>query len=402
MTERFALLTLSGKSKPIQNPLFAYECVDVEDINDEKIYALDFEMIKKFNPNTETCPVFLNEKDIQIAQKIYSKFDVIVNENNNINKWGISYVTQIHMSGGSHLFNNKEELQKNGYKLNINFFKKDNDVYIPLYEGKYIQNYDYRFASFENIPADKRFSKKPATYTPTLGQKQDVGYEIEPRYWIDEKKYIELKQKCKLKYQFQFCCRLVTNVISNARTCIGCIMPTYPANNLCLILNFKSKDVIEYSKKLVLFNAIFSSFVFDYIARQKVTANMLKSVLWQLPLPSLTYFDDMKINDISLKDYIIDRVIKLIACTSGTKYIASILGYQDAPYIWDKSERERIRTELDVIMAYVYGISHNDLSYILDTFPIVKKKDNQKYGEYRTKRLILEKYDELKDKFKNL
>jgi hypothetical protein len=33
--------------------------------------------------------------------------------------------------------------------------------------------------------------------------------------------------------------------------------------------------------------------------------------------------------------------------------------------------------------------------YIMDTFPIVRRKDEAAYGEYRTKRLILERYDAL-------
>jgi hypothetical protein len=31
----------------------------------------------------------------------------------------------------------------------------------------------------------------------------------------------------------------------------------------------------------------------------------------------------------------------------------------------------------------------------MDTFPIVRRKDEEKYGEYRTKRAILEIYDEM-------
>jgi len=31
----------------------------------------------------------------------------------------------------------------------------------------------------------------------------------------------------------------------------------------------------------------------------------------------------------------------------------------------------------------------------MDTFPIVKRKDEAQYGEYRTKRVILEIYDDL-------
>ena len=35
------------------------------------------------------------------------------------------------------------------------------------------------------------------------------------------------------------------------------------------------------------------------------------------------------------------------------------------------------------------------VDYIMDTFPIVKRKDEQKYGDYRTKRVILEIYDKM-------
>ena len=33
------------------------------------------------------------------------------------------------------------------------------------------------------------------------------------------------------------------------------------------------------------------------------------------------------------------------------------------------------------------------MDYILETFPIVKRKDEQAHGEYRTKRVILDIYD---------
>ncbi|HLS80619.1 MAG TPA: hypothetical protein VK025_04370, partial [Steroidobacter sp.] len=61
----------------------------------------------------------------------------------------------------------------------------------------------------------------------------------------------------------------------------------------------------------------------------------------------------------------------------------------------DETVREELRAELDALMFHVYGVSRADADYILDTFPIVKRKDEAAYGEYRTKRLILEKYDAL-------
>jgi hypothetical protein len=54
-----------------------------------------------------------------------------------------------------------------------------------------------------------------------------------------------------------------------------------------------------------------------------------------------------------------------------------------------------LRAELDAAMFHLYGIPRDDVDYILDTFPIVRRKDEAKHGEYRTKRLILEAYDRL-------
>ena len=52
-----------------------------------------------------------------------------------------------------------------------------------------------------------------------------------------------------------------------------------------------------------------------------------------------------------------------------------------------------LRAELDAAIFHLYGVSREDTDYILDTFPIVRRKDEAQYGEYRTKRLILEIYD---------
>lgn len=37
------------------------------------------------------------------------------------------------------------------------------------------------------------------------------------------------------------------------------------------------------------------------------------------------------------------------------------------------------------------------VAYILDQFPIVRRKDEERFGEYRTKRVILEMYDAMQE-----
>jgi len=67
--------------------------------------------------------------------------------------------------------------------------------------------------------------------------------------------------------------------------------------------------------------------------------------------------------------------------------------------IWDEERRACLRAELDALCAHLYGLTRDELDYILDTFPIVRRKDEEKYGEYRTKRMVLEKYDVLFEHF---
>ena len=53
-----------------------------------------------------------------------------------------------------------------------------------------------------------------------------------------------------------------------------------------------------------------------------------------------------------------------------------------------------MKCELDTIYAHLYGLEKEELDYILETFPIVKRKDIEKYGVYRTKETILQLFDE--------
>ena len=69
------------------------------------------------------------------------------------------------------------------------------------------------------------------------------------------------------------------------------------------------------------------------------------------------------------------------------------MGYDGPPFVWDEERRAQLRAQLDAIYFHLYGIERDDVDYIMETFPIVKRKDIERFGEYRTKRLILGYYD---------
>ena len=75
------------------------------------------------------------------------------------------------------------------------------------------------------------------------------------------------------------------------------------------------------------------------------------------------------------------------------------------PFIWNDTRRAQARAELDARIAKLYGLTRDELRYILDpadvygpdfpgeTFRVLKEKETKLYGEYRTRRLVLEAWD---------
>jgi hypothetical protein len=89
-------------------------------------------------------------------------------------------------------------------------------------------------------------------------------------------------------------------------------------------------------------------------------------------------------------------------------------GWSEPPFRWDEERRFLLRCELDATFFHLYLGAETEwrqqpaaliqafptpraaVSYMLDAFPIVKRKDEAKFnGDYRTKRTILEIYDAL-------
>jgi hypothetical protein len=140
------------------------------------------------------------------------------------------------------------------------------------------------------------------------------------------------------------------------------------------------------------------SFAVDYAARQKVGGTHLTYVyLKQLPVlvPS-TYAGDAAWNrSTPLRDWVATRVLELSYTAWDLEPFARDLGYDGTPFRWDGERRFQIRCELDAAFFLLYGLSRDDVDYVMDSFPIVRRNDEKAYGEYRTKRVILEVYDRL-------
>jgi hypothetical protein len=167
--------------------------------------------------------------------------------------------------------------------------------------------------------------------------------------------------------------------------------------------------------------ASLNTLVFDYCGRQMVGGTHLpRYVMEQLPvLPPSAYSQP----DI---DLIVTRVLELTYTAWDLKPFAEDLGYDGPPFTWDPDRRALLRAELDAYYIHLYNLNRKQLRYILDphdltdreladildptedppdaprtrdfpgeTFRVLKEKEISRYGEYRTRRLVLEAWERM-------
>lgn len=102
----------------------------------------------------------------------------------------------------------------------------------------------------------------------------------------------------------------------------------------------------------------------------------------------------------SFVDWIRPRVAELEYTTYEAVPDAAAGLERGGPFQWNPERRSRIRAELDAALFVEYGYDRATIDYVLDSFPIVMRKDLSRFGEYRTKRLILEAYDAMHEAIK--
>jgi hypothetical protein len=327
------------------------------------------------------------------------------------------------MTSDAGLFRTREQLEADGFDPFGNRFIKGKKVYLPLYEAKMIHQFDHRFGSFEGIenrsntglPTPEEVTYAKADYVPL------------PWYWVCEADVVQALAQWNRLWLIGF--RDITNS-TNERTSIFSVVPrTAVGHTMPIVL---CSGTVEPAALV----ANLSSLVFDYSARQKVGGTHLTyHYLRQLPVIGPTAYSPADLL------FIVPRVLELTAtawdiqtfaddvwrdasrelraaikhqwqenrqATGGHPnkppewYTPAENGFFHPPFRWSEERRAKLRAELDAWYARLYGLNEHDLRYILDpsdiygpefpgeTFRVLKKNEIERYGEYRTQRLVLE------------
>ena len=246
--ERFSLVTI-GTPKPNSNIELSVGLTNPSQLGEQgSIICVDRQFPRQVNPNTGTLPQCETARDIQILSRIAGKFPTLGQSD-----WNARYTTGLHMTGDAAELHDREKLEHSGYELHGSWFIGADECFAPVYEGKLIHQYDHRFATFDGIPREKRFGIKAPTNIPSEIDKTDRDFELVPRYWISHTFYEENTRKRKINENWNIAFRDTTNVISNFRTAVGCIVGPAAYSYKCpnIVIGWWSPRLLSFVSFLV-------------------------------------------------------------------------------------------------------------------------------------------------------
>jgi hypothetical protein len=392
---KFCLLTVNRT--PVAQARFVFFATQVAQIDDpQRSFALSAQDVARVNPNTRTMPVFRTRQDAELTRKIYERVPVLLREDAaDGNPWGITFSRMFDMSNDSGLFNCDPA--------------KDNCL--PLYEAKLLHQFDHRWATYAG--ADARDC--------TDAEKSDPAFAVTPRYWVSRDEVDErLRQRDRAGnvlwewtrgWLLGF--RRVARNTDERTFLLTALGKAGAGDSVFLIL---PQDV-KVSEACLLVGCM-NSLVFDYSARQKSAGmNLNFFYVKQFPVLPPTRHSPLATR------FIVPRVLELTYTAHDLKPFAQDVfdevgaaqwrawfgerGEPLAPFAWDPERRAVLRAELDAIYARLYGLTRDELRYVLDpqdvmgpdfpgeTFRVLKERELREYGEYRTRRLVLAAWDRL-------
>jgi hypothetical protein len=428
---KFCLFTSGSGLRPtVKSAQFVFFAHSVDDLSDpDRRFTLSGEDIALLNPNTRTCPMFRGSNDAELTKAIYRRVPVLIREAQvnqpEENPWSINFKQGLfNMTSDSHLFHTREQLEAEGWRLEGNIFRKDGAEYLPLYEAKLFHQFNHRPSTFDGIPEVDRFKMKAPTRASSLHQLGDPCYQGLPRFWVSQSDvWAACRSLSTARWFLVF--RGMTNVMTNSRNAIFAVLPRTAVGNSAPLC------VLQGNKPAFALLSVLNSFVLDYATRQKLAGgNMNFFIVKQLPvlLPDVYELPcRWSEGSLAVRDWILPRVLELTYTAWDLEPFANDCGWSGSPFRWDEERRFLLRCELDAAFFHLYlpsdttgdwrkaSKARGDLrdetpeelaelkkhfptprhavDYIMDTFPIVKRKDEDLHGEYRTKRVILEIYD---------
>lgn len=376
---KFSLLTL-GDAELSEFVCFVTQVDQLADLR--RRFTLSPDEFRLINPNTLTCPIFRSERDAELTKKLYRAAPILIEDGRvNGNRWGFDYMTKMFdMADSSHEFIEYEQMSAT---------ECAESSLSPLREAKHIHIYDHRWATSRRSQPDAELS--------TAEEKSSSTFVIATKYWLAKNRVEERLASKGWKRGWLMGWRDITNA-TNERTVIAAVFP-----RTAIAHTLRVAFIEKPPRQAAAFIGNLSTLVLDYSSRQKIGGTHLTvELLKQLPVLPPDHYTDADIA------FIVPRVLELTYTAYDLSDWAKDLGYDGAPFAFDLGRRAILRAELDAYYARLYGLTRDELRYILDPADVMGKdypsetfrvlKNNERIPgteQYRTQQLVLAAWDAL-------
>ena len=375
---------------------------------DANALKMSVKQVKKFSPDTLSLIEFKSKTDLELTTKIYGDWPILGETIEN--KWNLELSQEFNRSSDSHLFNT------------------DGDG-CPLYEGKNIWSFDHEFTPL------------------SLWINKDL---VKADEYNTRWKILKKNKRTPTTYDHEQYRAVFRNIAAstNERTFLSTIIPqngVCPHTNL-IVRRYRQHPLsgvpvenigLGESTFLV---GVLNSLVCDYVIRQKITTHLDMHFIYSVPVPRLNINNEFS----GIFNALVARTARLLSVDNlfGDLWKELFIKSWQSPKFWypstapidtygpaheheirkklrddaeklmpewgphcgvhdrlpdrrDTGNRAQLRAEIDAYVAHLYGLSRDDFAYILDTFPVLKKKEKKAFGEFMSKRKCLEEYDRL-------
>jgi len=364
--ERYSLATM-GPGRPASKIRLAVGLTNPAQIADGKsVIDVDRAFSRRVNPDTGTLPQCETPDDLRILSRVADRLPTLGQSD-----WDARYSSGLHMTGDVAELRDRESLEADGYHLRGSWYVRGKEEFAPVYEGKFIHQYDHRFATFDGIQAAKRFGIKAATINPADHEKARRDFEIVPRYWVRREFFLENTHSRRLRPDWNIAFRDTTNVISNFRTAVGCIVGPAAFNYKCPNIVIAGGD----PENSALFLSMFNSVPYDYLLRQKFYgANLTKSMLLQTFSVPREMLSKHKVK-------LLDAVVSLTNTSDSVNRFGEALG-RGQLCVGAAEKRLELRAWIDALYFHLFGFDLEEVGYVFDTFPIWRDKSTEAWGRF--------------------
>ncbi len=390
--QRFSLFTFRKDS--IQTK-FVFDVGEFSDLHDEdRFYFQSFADIDRFCDSGFKVPMFRQAIDARIATVAHRRGIMM----------GVLMRGERPLLRSALVFNAEREV--NDEKRAFNSTNTPSEM-VRVYEGSYIHQFDHRFATFadgslEYLTEQAKSNPVQLIRTETYLPWPLVTSRLRALFGCLPPWILVLRRQARATDSFISISAIIPcSAIEGSLTCLF------------------SNDTGSVSPIVVCANL--NSFIFNFLTRlRQAGANLNKNVYSQLPVIK----QDTNFGTAEAIVWIMPRALELTYTSWDLCPLSQDCSMSGPPFRWNDERRFLLRCELDAIFFHLYlsseanadlhrverespndephfnvGVSNprDAASYIMDTFPIVQRKDEEAWHEFRTKRVTLEIYDAMAD-----